>query len=723
MIHLALLTVAAASAGPTIFHEALPDDAPVQIEVALLLRGQTQLDRLLADQQDPSSPSFRQWLTPEQFGERFGVPLERYEKFVSWLETHGFTVTRYPNRLFLEAVGTVDGVRNLLGVQLREASAGTRRFRSYEGDLQIPADLAPDVLLISGLDTRIRLRRHRLDAHVNATDGNGGAVQALGPADLRLEYDVPAPTGSAAAGLTTVVLGTQEGTTPSSCATSQAYVNGTAPWIPPSTQAIQAYFTLGGATATYNPIQLPNANADFDTCGANSEYQLDVEMQSVGAANAQDIDLVASPSSVIFEAGAQYIANMLPTATVMSTSLGLCEPEEAQGGNGPGVAGSEPTELRQTVQQGSAEGQTWFVASGDDGADDCDDGTTGGYDGGEATVDFPGSIPEFVDVGGTMFSGAASWNAQGALTAYGPETTWSESNCGAGGGGQSVFYSKPAYQVGVGPAAGDGARDVPDLSFEASSSYPGTAIYDCGAGQDSTCSGNTTGSGTLDSDSCGTSFSAPMAAGFFAYISGQLGCKLGDIHTQLYALGQGAKAATALHDITTGNNSWTDDQTGALVNGFDAVAGYDLATGWGSVDVTQMVAAWPGCPVIGGSSSSSGGVSGSSSSSGTSSAVSSSGGGSSPVTTSRSSAASTPGGSSGGGTSNLGSSGTASTSANSGGGFVQTSSLGGSSSSSAGSSSGSSSGCSCGTTGTGDAAVFGALLWLGLALLRRRPVA
>jgi MYXO-CTERM domain-containing protein len=431
-------------------------------------------------------------------------------------------------------------------------------------------------------------------------------VQVLGPDDLRLQYDLQPlmPSGGAAAGLTTVVLGSQEGTTTGdaeNCADSIVMP----PLIKPSEEAIQAYFKLGNVTATYNPIVLPNPDADLDFCGSNEEAQLDVEMQSVGAANAASINLVLAPASQVFAMGPQYAVNMLPKATVVSLSIGLCEAEEAkQGMGGPTTSGSEMQAFEQTVMQGLAEGQTWFAAAGDTGADDCNDSTSGthnGFGGGNATVDFPGSVPEMIDVGGTQLS-SASWTSGGALAAVAPEVAWNEQQTlppdlqpGAGGGGQSLYYSKPSYQQGVGPKASDGARDVPDIALIAAAGTPGVAIYDCGSGQDQTCAGNTSGAGSIDIYG-GTSVGSPLAAGIFALLAGKVGCRLGDIHGALYSLGKAqlAGGVKVFRDVTSGNNTFTDPADSSIT-GFSAGPGFDLVTGWGSPDATALTENWPAC--------------------------------------------------------------------------------------------------------------------------------
>ena len=618
----------------------LPDEAPVHLGVSLRTRDADGLSRLLAAQRDPASPSYHAWLDPQTFGARFGLPEADYDAILSWFAARGFAVTGYPNRSFFEAVGRVDALRSTLGVQAHRAELAGRRFRTFEGKISLPEKIGARILHISGLDTRLR---HRPRPRVIAYGFDGGV---LGPDDLRLEYDMSAlvSAGKAAAGLTTVVLGTQEGTTtPEECYSGSS---GSPPIVPPSTTAIAAYFQLANATATYDPIVLPNPNDDLDGCGANQEYQLDVEMQAVGAANAADIALVMSPASEFFTTGVQYIVNQLPTAVAVSTSIGECESEEAAGG-GPTTAGSEMQAMQQAIDQGLVEGQTWFAAAGDTGADDCGDynsGTGNGFDGGNATVDFPGSLPEIMDMGGSQFGGTPSWSAGGSLLAAVTEVVWNEGQqYGAGGGGHSGYYAKPAYQVGVGPAAGDGARDVPDLSLASALATPGVAVYGCGDGQDATCQGEDTGTGWLDVFG-GTSIASPLAAGMFALLAGEVGCRQGDVHDEIYALGNAEQdgGARVFNDVTSGNNDFVDVY-GDTISGFSAGPGYDLATGWGSIDMAVLVTSWPACGTSTGGTSTGGGTSSGTSTGPATSTGTSSGGGTTGGTTGGTSSGSSTG--------------------------------------------------------------------------------
>src|SRR6185369_11348168 len=140
----------------------------------------------------------------------------------------------------------------------------------------------------------------------------------------------------------------------------------------------------------------------------------------------------------LFTDGISYIVNQHPEAHAVSVSYGSCERGVAQ----------EAAVINTLFEQALAEGQTWFFASGDTGTDACRDGSGNKH----LDAGWPGSSPFAVGVGGTM------------IGTGGVEVTWNENATGggAGGGGPSEIFSKPAYQQGKTPA--DGARDTPDLS-------------------------------------------------------------------------------------------------------------------------------------------------------------------------------------------------------------------------------------------------------------------
>ena len=179
----------------------------------------------------------------------------------------------------------------------------------------------------------------------------------------------------------------------------------------------------------------------------------------------------------------------------------------------------------------------------------------------------------------------------------------------AGGGGASLYFAKPTWQVGTGVPL-DSSRDVPDISLNAAADHVPYLVCnpiiagDANATVDSCTNGfrnalgNVTGVG-------GTSAGTPSFAGVLALIEQKLGqtAGLGNINPILYGLG----GTSAFHDVTTGNNSSPcahgspDCQTATSI-GYSAAPGYDLATGWGSIDASNLANAWATAVAAGGTS-------------------------------------------------------------------------------------------------------------------------
>src|SRR5437588_5120647 len=89
---------------------------PQTLKLSLMMRDRKGPDALIAEQHQPGSPMFRHWLTPEEFGEHFGASGRAYENLARSLEKAGLVTERFPNRLYLSAVGSVAAVSSLLGV-------------------------------------------------------------------------------------------------------------------------------------------------------------------------------------------------------------------------------------------------------------------------------------------------------------------------------------------------------------------------------------------------------------------------------------------------------------------------------------------------------------------------------------------------------------------------------------------------------------------------------
>lgn len=223
---------------------------------------------------------------------------------------------------------------------------------------------------------------------------------------------------------------------------------------------------------------------------------------------------------------------------------------------------------------------TLLAASGDQGSAQpaCD-----GSDSFFLSASTPASDPDVTSVGGTNLF------ADGVSGAYQSETTWNETAIfgpAASGGGNSVLFTRPAYQAPV--VATDAARAVPDVAYNAGINGGVIVRAFCPADP------NVCGAG----DSVffrvgGTSAGSPQWAGLVALADAMARKRVGDIHKTLYTLGSGANASQYFHDITTGNNTliFIGPGTGTPVPGFDAVPGYDRATGLGTPIANTLVPA------------------------------------------------------------------------------------------------------------------------------------
>ena len=224
--------------------------------------------------------------------------------------------------------------------------------------------------------------------------------------------------------------------------------------------------------------------------------------------------------------------------------------------------------LRYTFKNALARGVTVLAASGDAGAtnDELDGVTT--Y---KRRVDsWPSADPLVTSVGGAqLFLDDAGNRVQA-------DSVWNDGS-GAGGGGQSTIFGRPSFQASVRSVVGD-HRGTPDISMSAGADG-GCWVYQSFAA---------TGPG-WDLFG-GTSEATPIFSAVVALADQVAGHRLGLINPALYQLGARSQASrlaltTGIVDIATGNNSF------AGVTGFNADPGYDLASGWGTIDAGQFVRA------------------------------------------------------------------------------------------------------------------------------------
>ena len=515
---------------------------------------QKALDNLLAAQHDPQSAYYHEWLTPETYGQVFGVSDNDLAQITSWLQLHGMTVEEVTaGRRAVVFSGSAEQIASTFHAKIRTYRVGGELHHANATDPQIPIALAGVVAGIASLhDFRSQPLHAELKTPLPAF--TSGGAHYLGPADFAAIYDV-----------NPLYQRSLDGTGQAIAIVGRTNIN---------LSDIRLFRNNFGLPA--NDPQIILNGADPGIVNTNEEVEADLDVQWSGAvARNAAIKFVVSASTNASDGAylsAQYIVNH-NLAPVMSMSFGLCEVALGSSGN---------SFLNTLWQQAAAQGITVLVSSGDSGAAGCDGASAATATGGRA-VNGLCSTPYSVCVGGTQFADTSNaslyWSAsnasgtQASALSYIPETVWNESGHSglwAGGGGASAYYAKPSWQIGPGVPA-DGKRDVPDVSL-ASATHDGYLVYVNG------------GMYVVG----GTSAASPSLAGLMALLVQSTATRQGNANTAFYNLAnkQASGGAAVFHDVKTGNNSVPG------VTGYTAATGYDQATGLGTVDANNLVGHW-----------------------------------------------------------------------------------------------------------------------------------
>src|SRR5208337_4126954 len=573
-----------------------PTDPSLPMKRTILLlkiapEKQAQLDRLVAEQQDPSSPNFHQWLTPEQFGERFGRSPEEIATVKGWLISHGFTIDETAKSgAWIDFSGTVADVDSAFHANMHDYRVEGQLHHANSTDPSIPRTLADVVAGPVSLHNFPRKAMHTpprriFDVEKPETKPQPGyTVSAtnhnLAPGDFAAIYDVNTvyKLGYDGAGVTiAVVEQTNQG-------------GAIAKW-----NTFRSTFGL-----PYNP-PVVTVNTDPGDTGAadDSEEDLDVEWSGAVATGATINCVVSGGAGSAFgvDLSAKYIVdnNM---ADIISDSYGDCEPDLSTTYYDSVTTWS--LFYYNLWEQAASQGITVFVVTGDSGAYACTDDN--GNPEAPKAVNGLASTPFNTAVGGTQLSDLSTYwspnNSTNGTSALPPasgaawsnyEVAWNNFNAQnswvywASGGGASALWGKPAWQVCPG-VPNDGWRDMPDVSLNADTNV-GYRIYSCY---------NDTGSCGSDYWSIigGTSGASPTLAGIMALIVQSKGERQGNFNSVFYQLGNaqysGASGASPVfHDITKGNNGF-----GVAFPGYSCTAHYDLVTGLGSVNATNLLLAF-----------------------------------------------------------------------------------------------------------------------------------
>jgi uncharacterized protein (TIGR03437 family) len=517
---------------------------------------QADLDNLLKQQQDPGSPSFHQWLTPEQYADRFGATQSEIDGLTAWLKASNLSVASVArSRNEITFSGNVRDVESAFSTEIHRYNVGGESHFANATEPAVPAQFASLVQAIHGLhDFKLKARAKRSEL-AKYTSGSSGS-RTLGPGDIAAIYDIKPllDSGVSGKGQKLVIVGQTD-------------------ILLSDIESFRSFFGLPANDPQI--VLVPTSKDPGISSGDQDEANLDVEFSGAAARDATVI--YVNSTDVTVSLTYAITQNLAP---VISMSYGDCEYDTGNSGLAT---------LQTLANQANAQGITWLAASGDSGAADCYEDNLRGNTGANLAVDAPGSVPGVTSVGGTeMNEGTGSYFAAAndathtSVSTYIPEMVWNDSAVdgapSSGGGGASLYFAKPSWQTGPGVPA-DGSRDVPDVSLDASDAHEPRLFYSAG---ELAAVG-------------GTSVAAPTFAGIVALLNqytksvGQ-----GNINPRLYAMAQ--SVPSAFHDIIVGNNivngcTGVRNCTVGSV-GYNAGVGFDQASGLGSVDAFNLVTNW-----------------------------------------------------------------------------------------------------------------------------------
>lgn len=569
---------------------------------------QQALEKLLAEQQDPKSAQFRQWLTSDQFGEKFGLSPNDIGKISVWLKSQGLKVTYVAHgRDSLSFDGTASQVQGVFQTSIHSFNVNGKMHFANVTPPMIPSALSGIVGGFRGLHDFFPHPMFKKRPSYTFQDG-GNYYTALAPGDIATIYNInPLYQQSIdGTGENVVIVGQSD-----VYIADINYFRNAFSFTPLSGCTLDSTNTIiqAGTCSGGNFQQVwPNGSGnDPGIVGGDlGESDLDIEWMNSVARGAKII-FVTSINGVD-DSASWAIDNQL--AKVISYSYGLCEAFNTA----PSISAQETS----IYEQAAAEGISFFAASGDAAAATCD-GDDGYY---PATlglsVSYPASSPNVTGVGGTEFDeGTGSyWNQNngtngGSAITYIPESAWNDSalsyvhQLDGGGGGASncvnssgetsvtgpaggpyAFlicdappnggFTKPSWQSSLTPS--DGVRDVPDMAFSASNvndpyivCVPESEVSNTNSST-STCSTTSDGSDGINtaltswnSAFGGTSASTPVAAGMTVLLNQYLQADgLGLINTQLYKV-FAANPSGVFHEVETGTNSITGGSSSNVV--------------------------------------------------------------------------------------------------------------------------------------------------------------
>src|SRR5580698_6998284 len=517
----------------------LPATQTLRFDIVLPLRDRAGLENFLQELQDPTSPSHHQFLTPQEFTERFGPTQEDWDALVAFAKASGFEIisgTREERDLRLS--GTVANIERAFHVTMGTYHDLTEDRTFFAVDREPTVDLPFQLWHITGLDNNSKphpmyvkksdyAKAHGIDANKvvsHATTGSGPSASFLGSHMRAAYYSGTALTGTGQ----NIALFEFAGTDLADLNTYYSNVGQTKPYTP-------TLISTGGFATTC-------VDSGSSACD-DTEQTLDMT-QAMGMAPGSTMLYMYVCGDVLANGSGNISDTACISAMVATTDAPLSKQISCSWGWTP----ADPGTLDPYFEQMASQGQNFFAASGDSSAWSASN---------EA---WPADDANIVSVGGTDLTTTK------AAGPWASETAWADS----GGGISPDSIPIPSWQQlsGVITSANKGSttlRNGPDVSANANFSF-----YVCA--DQTTCTANEYG---------GTSFATPMWAGYLALANQQAAASsktIGYINPIIYPDALTSSYSTLFHDVTSGS-----------CGTYSAVTGYDLCTGWGSPKTTGII--------------------------------------------------------------------------------------------------------------------------------------
>jgi subtilase family serine protease len=515
--------------GQAQFVSRLPETQSLRIDIVLPLRDQAGLDSFLRELYDPSSSSYRHFLTVQEFTAKFGPTQQDYDAVVAYAKAHGLAVVGGSrDGMDVQAEGSVGNIERAFHVSMGVYQHPTENRTYFAPDREPMVDLPFQLWHVSGLDNfsiphPLYVKKsdyaaaHGLNANAlvsHATTGSGPSASFLG-SDMRAAYYGGTALTGAGQNL------------------------GLFEFLGTDLADLTTYFNNVGQTNNV-PITLLSTDGTSTSCvdsragGSCDDTEQTLDMT-------QAIGMAPGLSSLVMYVGSTdtAIISAMTTHSPLPTTIGCSW----------GWTPADPSTLNPYFQKMAAQGQNFFAASGDSSTWS------------KSNEAWPADNAYVVSVGGTDLvtaSAGGPWKS---------ETAWVDS----GGGISPDSIPIPSWQsaAGVINSSNKGSttlRNGPDVSANANFTF-----YVCA--DQTTCTANDYG---------GTSFATPMWAGYIALVNQQLANNgeptIGFINPTIYSQSVTSAYASEFHDITSGTSG-----------SFSAVTGYDLVTGWGSPNGTGLI--------------------------------------------------------------------------------------------------------------------------------------